>query len=455
MKRDFVEFHGLTGRRSYNFKESREYLGGLAKKVQELAKDEANWTAEKRAQWDRLNSEYDDLLAEIETEEKRFQTKCKAGEKEFLAEQRKRPDWEFIDGKNPWRAMTCDEELFDERGRTQRALRPDESLTEALSCRDESSADFERAGLTLGKFIRATIVGARSEVERRALSEGTDSAGGYAVPTLLAAQTIDALRSKTVCLAAGAEIIPLFSDTNDFAKLATDAAPTWRAENAAVNVDDPTFSRVQFKPFTLAVLIRASRELLEDSPNVDQMIRTSLANSFSVELDRVCLVGAGTTEPLGLFGMANVTEVDMGTNGAALSGWDNLVTAVGALEDANVMVPSDAAIVMAPRTKTAFGAMKDSNGAYLTPPAALAGMRFLATTGVPIDQTQGGASDASSIFLGDWSQLKIGIRTQMRIEVLRERFADNYQYGILCALRADVQCFHEESMCRIIGVIPA
>jgi len=43
----------------------------------------------------------------------------------------------------------------------------------------------------------------------------------------------------------------------------------------------------------------------------------------------------------------------------------------------------------------------------------------------------------------------------MRIEVLRERFADNYQYGILCALRADVQCFHEESMCRIIGVIPA
>ena len=60
----------------------------------------------------------------------------------------------------------------------------------------------------------------------------------------------------------------------------------------------------------------------------------------------------------------------------------------------------------------------------------------------------------SEIILGDFSNLYIGIRTALRVEVLRETFAGNFQYGFLAFLRADVAAVHEEAFCRITGIIP-
>ena len=42
----------------------------------------------------------------------------------------------------------------------------------------------------------------------------------------------------------------------------------------------------------------------------------------------------------------------------------------------------------------------------------------------------------------------------MRIEVLRERYADNLQYGFLAYLRADVAVTHAASFGKLIGIIP-
>ena len=38
--------------------------------------------------------------------------------------------------------------------------------------------------------------------------------------------------------------------------------------------------------------------------------------------------------------------------------------------------------------------------------------------------------------------------------VLRERYADNYQYGFLVHMRTDVAVEHAESFAQLIGVIP-
>ena len=41
----------------------------------------------------------------------------------------------------------------------------------------------EFEGLTFGNLCRAMVTGARSDLERRALGEASDSAGGYSCPT--------------------------------------------------------------------------------------------------------------------------------------------------------------------------------------------------------------------------------------------------------------------------------
>jgi hypothetical protein len=40
----------------------------------------------------------------------------------------------------------------------------------------------------------------------------------------------------------------------------------------------------------------------------------------------------------------------------------------------------------------------------------------------------------------------------LRIEFLRERYADNLQFGFLAYLRADVAVKHAASFCSIVGI---
>jgi len=72
---------------------------------------------------------------------------------------------------------------------------------------------------------------------------------------------------------------------------------------------------------------------------------------------------------------------------------------------------------------------------------------------MPINEVQGGASTASSVFLGDWSEMMLGFRTEMQVEVARELFRGNYQYGFFGHLRMDMQLTHPESFGRLIGII--
>ena len=124
-------------------------------------------------------------------------------------------------------------------------------------------------GLSAGRFLRAMVLGATNDLERRALAGGTDSAGGFTVPTVLSAELIDLMRAASVASRAGARTVPLTSDLNVVARLATDPTPAWRQENAAITEADPTFDAVTFTPQSLAVLVKVSRELLEDSINLE------------------------------------------------------------------------------------------------------------------------------------------------------------------------------------------
>lgn len=305
-----------------------------------------------------------------------------------------------------------------------------------------------------GSFIRGMVGLPVAPNIRDALGESSDSTGGYLVPATVLGDIVDKMRAKTACIQAGAQTVPLDSAKVTLARIASDPQAGWRMEKAAVAVGDPTFDGIVFQARSLAVLVRASRELLEDSMNLDQALTTAFAGAMAAELDRVCLIGTGTApEPLGIVHAAGVQTVDMGTNGLPFTSYAPILDAVLKLKQANAAEPT--AAVMAPRTWRQIAGLTDSTGQPLNPPRALENLPLLDTTNLPINLTHGTATDASPVVVGDFTQLMIGIRTQLRIEVLREKFVDTLEYGFLVHLRADVALAQPSAFAVIEGVTAA
>lgn len=327
------------------------------------------------------------------------------------------------------------------------SLRNSESFTDwAVRNRRGDLRDYR--GLTTGQFLKAMITGPANDLEKRALAEGTDSAGGYTVPDILSARLIDKMRSESTVMRAGAQTIPLGSDVSYVAKLLTDPVPAWRAENAAIAESDPTFGRVTFVARSLGVIVKVSRELLEDSLNIGTALPNIIATAMAAELDRVALLGSGTPpEPKGVANFSGLTSNTFA--GGALTAYQDLMLARRALNGANAKLTG---FIMHSRDESAIVETYDGNGQPVLPPPVLETMPMLISNKIP---TNGGAgTNESSIFAGDWSKLMIGIRHNIRIEVLKERFADYNQYAFVAVLRADVAAEHEAAFTVLEGITP-
>ena len=98
--------------------------------------------------------------------------------------------------------------------------------------------------------------------------------------------------------------------------------------------------------------------------------------------------------------------------------------------------------------------LKDGDGLYLARPDLIANMKFLDTTKVPINEVQGTSSNCSSIIMGSFNQLVIGIRSQLEMLVLHERYAEFGQIAFLVTMRADTAVYQPNAFCNITGVLP-
>lgn len=197
-----------------------------------------------------------------------------------------------------------------------------------------------------------------------------------------------------------------------------DTVPAWRVENAAVNESDPTFSAVTLAPKSIAVMVKASVELMQDSVNLEAELPRILARSMAVEIDRAGLVGSGTgAEPQGIVHYSSLTTNTFA--GGAIN-YAALLNARGALHGANERL---GAIITASRDECALAGLVASDGQPLVMPRALEGVQMLHTTAIPTDG--GAGSNECQVIAGDFSQLLIGIRSTIRVEILRERSMDN------------------------------
>lgn len=307
----------------------------------------------------------------------------------------------------------------------------------------------------IGQIARMLMFGPQNADERRALGESLDSSGGYSVPEVLAKSFVDAFRTKSRVTQAGARTIALTSDNLNMVKIISEPTPAWRAEHGEVTEGQPVFGTIRWEPKSLALAVPVSWEVLQDSVNLEDMLRRSLTESMANEIDRVALFGSGSAnEPLGVANTAGIGVVSMGTNGGAIGNYSPILQAYGELLNSNVSSQRIAAI-MNPREYVAFAELTATDNQPLMRPDLIKDVRFLETSKVPTNQTQGTANNAASIVMGDFSDLVYGLRQGIRLEFIKNGYWKKMEAVFLIHARVDVAVLREESFVALKGIIPA
>jgi HK97 family phage major capsid protein len=348
----------------------------------------------------------------------------------------------------------------DDRG-SMNALRPNERIEDFFAER-EGYVRGSAAGIGMAQLLRASVTGDWGSIPGEVRSQmGTDvgTGGGFLVPSRLSARIIDLSRARARVVQAGALTLPIMGPTS-FATVESEPEPEWRAEHAEVAESELTLGDRVFKPETLAVIVRLSVELAEDAPNASALIEEAIAAQLALKLDRMCLFGDGIGKPLGLYnttgqdGKPAVNRINL--NGP-LEDYDPLSRAVEQIADNNAEAGD---FLLAARTSGEIDRLKDLDGNPLRPPRSVSDRRFLTTNQIPTNLEIEGASppitDGSAIFVGQWADYYVAVRSPITIEATRLAGDAFKKMEILVRgyLRADAFSVRPQHFTVVDGITP-
>lgn len=455
----------LEERRAQNMASMREILDRSKASEKDLTREET-------ARFDRIHAEVGEIDARVEqlrdeaVREQRARA-ARAGGDSYVVDDHGSGARSWGGGPVTGDAMEIRSDRRLARGQTMRQYMSGRIVNERMARGGAAERSF-----SAGSYLRGMVTGkwsddGRDNYERRALAEGSVAGGGALVPIDLYASLIDIVRNSARVLQAGATIVPLDHFVTNVAKLTSDPTPAWRAEGATINATASAFSRLTFTTQTLAAVVVTSRELLEDVPSLGDEITRELALQFALQLDLAALYGTGygSNQPQGLKNAVwSVPQTSMGTNGATMTSltpnaWMGLVNPAYRLLAVNENGLSGA--IMNPRTEKEFVTAASTINTFAEPPSRLASigrygtapLEIYSTNQVPANLTQGTASTASDLFVGDWSQLLVGIRDELKIDVLTEAYAGTGQIGFLGWLRADVVVARSSAFDITVGIL--
>jgi HK97 family phage major capsid protein len=343
--------------------------------------------------------------------------------------------------------------LVDAQGRRLPVIAENESFAAAVRREpqgevDEKFAGFMEDGLTLGGFLKALAIGPQLPVERAAISASDAEGGGYVVPSYMSAEIIDLYRPLSTVLRAGATMFEMQAPEHSFGRETSSPTCAWTTETGDAADSTMTFGKIVFTARNLRCILKFSRNWAEDVVNGQRLLEQALSKSFAQEVDRGCLYGDAVQEPHGL---ANDADIQTLAINGTLQGYDTILDGVKLLDDQDV--PDPTGLIMSTREGRYYDGLKDGDGLYLQRPPRIRDLPSLRSSKVPTDGGVG--SNESDMFLGLWSDFYIGTRAELRIELLRELYAAQHQFGLLCYLRMDAGTARPSSFVKMSGIIPS
>jgi HK97 family phage major capsid protein/HK97 family phage prohead protease len=267
------------------------------------------------------------------------------------------------------------------------------------------------------------------------LKESADSQGGYFVPTALVDELITALSADSLLRVAGARVFSMPSYTVKVPGFSYSAAAALTSEGVAASATEPTATNVTFTAFRYTKLTKVSIELMQDS-NFDvwrEILAVDYAQAFADAENSAFTTGTGSSQPQG------IVNATVGVTTASKSA----ITAdeiIGWIYSLDYKYRQNARIMMSDSALLATRKLKDTTNQYLWQPGLAEGQpdRLL---GIPVitnnklDALGTAGGIAGVVF--DPRFYWIGVRKDMSVQRLDERYADEGNVGFVAHMRFD------------------
>jgi len=272
--------------------------------------------------------------------------------------------------------------------------------------------------------------------EMRALSVGTDTAGGFTVPDeflrqLVSIMTLDAVMRPI------STIIQTSSGTLSIPVNSVHGVGYWKAEAAAYVDSDETFAEVTLTPYKATTLIKVSEELINDSAfNLEQFLAREFGRRIAALEDTAFVAGTGSGQPTGVVGGSTLGVTAAATNAITADELVDLQYALARQYRRNARFMMHDSTVKAVR-KLVTGVSGDKT--YLWAPGLSASEpdRLLGYPIVVSNDMDEIATSKKVVLFGDFSYYYIAERQSISMQILRELYAGNGQLGFRLFRRVD------------------
>ena len=271
----------------------------------------------------------------------------------------------------------------------------------------------------------------------KALQEGTDCEGGYAVPQGFVQRVEAKLPEFSWPRAAGVEVLQHRGDVLRIPSEGTEPAlPSVAAEEAGYATDSPTLETTDVTLYKFTKLIKISEELDMDAPFFIDFIVRRVAEAFGEAEGKYVAVGTGSSQPSGVMtgGTAALTFDSTGNITA-----DEIPELFYKLQSAYRGRPSTA-WAMHPDTEAYLRMIRDANafafpgGSVEGGSIALGGWKLESMYNRPVfndDDFGTIATGAKVIVIGDWSYYKLVEHPSgYSFKRLEELYSANGQIGL-------------------------
>lgn len=295
----------------------------------------------------------------------------------------------------------------------------------------------------------------------KALSEGTDSKGGYTVPEQFARRMFEYLQQESVMLKV-VEVVKMDSDLWKAPKLTGGTTAYWVGENATITASDVTFGQVTMTAKKVAALTQISSELSEDSyTDVMRLVAEQMAKDLAYAIDDEIINGTnGKFEAyMRDSSLSGINTVDAtGSNGDAIT-MEKFSQAIYEIVKDHVQQPDY--VIVNPRVTKDLRNLTDTNGRPLWDAVTydsplykdgvigfIMGMKVLETTALPTNITKGTSTTCTDILVV--RSKKCGIFGRRRkLTVHKDYDIDTDSYKLQTNLRCAFNIPYPEAICII------
>jgi len=265
---------------------------------------------------------------------------------------------------------------------------------------------------------------ARALDEYRAMSEGTDTAGGFGIPVLI---------DPSIILTSGASAAPVL----DLARVVTITTDEWKGVSSAgmswsydgegteVSDDSPTLAQPSVPVYTARGFIPYSIEVGDDYPAFAAEMRRLIDQGYIDLVANATISGTGSSQPTGI-----VTALDANTNVEVVVGTDGAFSVPDVLKVWKSLPEryrANATWVMNTDVENEIRSFADGSAqAYYTVDLAAGGIGTL--FGRPIRTTDympeftGTTGAANILVVGDFSNFLVAQRAGMSVELIPHLF---------------------------------